>query len=713
MRSKQSLIERSSCFSRDVREKIFQLWRRCTVPAVKHRSRPLFHQIEYLEDRTLLTAAFSDFVDPNPSANNGFGDTVVALSTGNVVITSPYADVGGTDTGAVYLFNGATGVLISTLTGSTDNDNVGRDGVTALTNGNYLVNSALWDNGAATNAGAVTFGDGTTGVSGIVSDTNSLVGSTANDQVGQGDDVTGLMNGNYVVRSQYWDNDSVSDAGAVTFGNGTTGVSGEISVANSLIGSTASDQVGSGGVTALTNGHYVVGSSSWDNGNVTNVGAVTFGDGTTGVKGLVSAANSLLGSVASDEVGSGGVTALTNGNYVVGSSSWDSGNVTNVGAVTFGDGTTGVSGVVSAANSLVGSTSNDKVGQGDDVTALKNGNYVVRSQSWDNGAATNAGAVTFGNGTTGVSGVVSTANSLVGSTANDFVGSGGVTALTNGNYVVGSSSWDNGAATDAGAVTFGNGTTGVKGLVSSVNSLVGASAFGQVGSGGVTALTNGNYVVSSWRWNNGAATNAGAVTFGVGTTGVSGVVSVSNSLVGSTANDFVGGNGVTVLTNGNYVVSSSGWDKGNVTNAGAVTFGDGTTGVKGIVSSTNSLVGSTSNDSVGILGVTALTNGNYVVRSYFWDNGKGAVTFGNGSSGEFGVVSAANSLVGSTSGDKVGNCNVTVLTNGNYVVSSPDWDNGAATDAGAVTFGNGIRGVSGFVSAANSLLGATSQTLVR
>jgi hypothetical protein len=33
--------------------------------------------------------AFDEFVDPNPAAGNWFGDSVVPLSTGNVVITSP------------------------------------------------------------------------------------------------------------------------------------------------------------------------------------------------------------------------------------------------------------------------------------------------------------------------------------------------------------------------------------------------------------------------------------------------------------------------------------------------------------------------------------------------------------------------------------------------------------------------------------------------
>src|SRR5262249_26317451 len=75
-----------------------------------------------------------------------------------------------------------------------------------------------------------------------------------------------------------------------------------------------------------------------------------------------------------------------------------------------------------------------------------------------------------------------------GSSAYDYVGVSrdsfyfgdgysGVVALSNGNYVVNSPNWDNGAASDAGAVTWGSGTTGVSGVVSSANSLVGNSAY--------------------------------------------------------------------------------------------------------------------------------------------------------------------------------------------------------------------------------------------
>jgi hypothetical protein len=51
---------------------------------------------------------------------------------------------------------------------------------------------------------------------------------------------------------------------------------------------------------------------------------------------------------------------------------------------------------------------------------------------------------------------------------------------------------------------------------------------------------------------------------------------------------------------------------------------------------------------------------------------------------------------------------VTALTNGDYVVHSPYWDNGAATDAGAVTLGNGGIGTTGPITANNSVRGAAA-----
>ncbi len=156
------------------------------------------------EDRILL-AGLTAFVDPDPSPGDHFGAAVVALSTGNVVITSPFDNAGGTGAGAVYLFKGTTGALISTLIGSHAGDNIGSGGVTALADGNYVVSSPDWTNGPAADLGAVTWGSGTAGVSGAVSATNSLVGSTANDSVGSRG-VTALSDGNYVVTSPNWTN---------------------------------------------------------------------------------------------------------------------------------------------------------------------------------------------------------------------------------------------------------------------------------------------------------------------------------------------------------------------------------------------------------------------------------------------------------------------------------------------------------------------------
>jgi len=120
---------------------------------------------------------------------------------------------------------------------------------------------------------------------------------------------------------------------------------------------------------------------------------------------------------------------------------------------------------------------------------LSNGNYVVSSPAWDNGGATDAGAVTWANGAVGTVGAVSAANSLTGTTTGDQIGLSGVTALSNGNYVVSSPYWDNGGATDAGAVTFGVAAGGVSSTVSSSNSVIGTPP-GQVGTPGSVLTSN-------------------------------------------------------------------------------------------------------------------------------------------------------------------------------------------------------------------------------
>ncbi|MBX7105248.1 MAG: hypothetical protein K1X57_14290 [Gemmataceae bacterium] len=659
-----------------------------------------------LEDR--ITPAIHEFIDPHPASGNQFGTHVVPLATGNVVVTAPGDAANGTGTGAVYLFNGKTGALISTLQGSTAFDAIGSGGVIALANGNFVVRSPNWDSGSLQNVGAVTWGSGVTGVSGVVSAGNSLVGAQAFDQVGN-DTVTPLTNGNYVVRSPAWDNGSFLDAGAVTFGNGATGTSGVVSPLNSLVG-TAQQDFQQGSVVALTNGNYVVRNPLWTESGAGGNGAVTFGNGLTGVSGPVTVSNSLIGAIG-DQVGNGGVLALANGDYVVNSKSWDndSGLVAQLGAVTHVNGKTGLTGLVSPSNSVIGPLSFD--GNSSFLTALTNGNYVLCEPFADRMVGINlvgeVGAVTLFDGATG--GVI---GRTLGNNLSDQVGFNGIIPLTNGNYVILSPMFDAGAAVNAGAATLASGTAAPP-SVTIANSLVGATGNDSVGSGGGTALTNGNFVVRSPLWDNGAATNAGAVTWGNGTLGVVGTVSALNSLVGSKTNDLVGNHPVVALTNGHYVARTNTWDNGALTDVGAVTWGDGTVGVFGAVSATNSLIGSKSSDSIGADGVVALLNGNYVVGSQFWDNGAtvnaGAVTYANGTTGLTGTISAANSLVGIAGNDSVGSGGVTVFPNGNYAIASPAWDNGALTNAGAMTF-SPAAGVVGGLAGSNSAAGQAGST---
>jgi hypothetical protein len=666
------------------------------------------------------TAAQFDLAGPVGSGT--FGTQVTLLLNGNFVVTDPLFDgpSGTPDVGAVHLYR-PDGGLIYTLRGSTANDHVGNAGVYVLNNGHFVIASPDWDSAGVFNAGAATWCNGFNGSNAIVSASNSLVGTTASNRVGSGG-VTALTNGNYVVNSYEWDSNTVIDVGAVTWGNGVNGSTGAVSAGNSLVGSSANDQVGIGGATALGNGNYVVNSFYWDNGSIADAGAVTWRSGTGPGNAVVGIGNSLVGSTINDRIGSNRVHALSNGHYVVGSEDWDSGGIVDVGAATWGNGTSGVTGVVSVSNSLVGTTAGDKVsgavGGGYGIVVLNNGNYVVRSSNWDNGTIIDAGAATWGNGVSGTAGALNPSNSLVGTSAGDMVGGsniggGGVIALSNGHYVVHSPLWDNGSVIDAGAATWRDGMSASGTVVSASNSLVGSSANDYVGV--VYALSNGHYVVASASWDNGAVNNAGAVTWRDGNSGNGAVVGTSNSLVGSSPNDRVGWSGATALSNGFYVVNSPYWDNAGISDVGAVTWRNGSSGSAGaVVSTSNSLRGSTANDFLGWGGSDALSNGHYVVSSRYWHSGTlvaaGAATWRNGTASSSGTVTASNSLVGGTMNDNVSDSGydingVAAQSNGNYVVWSRTWDNSAIVDAGAISVGFGNGTASGLITAANSVRG--------
>ena len=664
--------------------------------------------------------------------------SVNQLGNGNLIIGTPQWTPGGiywNAFGAVTWMNGATGKLsdlstggpigtANSLVGASVGDQVGvRGGIGIVplagnVGGNNVYNvviqSEFWNNTntTATWAGAATWMNGTTGAlvdgahGGTISNTNSLVGTHANDRVSQ--IILPLSNGHYVVDSYVWGASvgspyATSQEGAVTWGNGISGTVGNVDSTNSLIGANAGDNLGSTfypyyGTEILGNNYLVrsnyggFGSLTWVNGSNGHLLSYTTGPN---IGGVVSASNSLVGLTSTDNVKASNLTQLWNGMVVLDNQYSDGGK----GSVTWMDPTNGTMrdrgvvvpfvGNVSATNSLVGTKSDsvsvggtgDRIGSGG-VTEIADyatfSNYVISSPSWVNGTAEGAGAVTFASGSTGKVGTVSTSNSLVGTLDTDAVGSSGVYQVTDNtsfwNYFVHSPNW----GSNKGAITWMNGQTGAlttgaitpsTGTVSELNSLVGATAGDLIGTisrntsgpAAITSFGNGNLLVRSGFWAASPnALNASALTWMGGANGKlsdgsnGGAVSTSNSLLGSASNDNLAGGEIglwELQVNRNWVITSPYWSGG----MGAATWinssnghlADGTTG--GYVSASNSLVGSTRFDSVGgdyycdcqfgVGGITALSNGNYVVNS----PNVSAITWGNGSAGVAGTISTANS----------------------------------------------------------------------
>ena len=107
----------------------------------------------------VAAAAFGAQTDiAGPAGSAVFGTTTTTLTNGNIVVSDP--DGLNNAIGAVYLYSPA-GALISTLKGHAKNDRIGSGGITALSNGNFVVSSPNWDDGVTAGVGAVTWVDGT------------------------------------------------------------------------------------------------------------------------------------------------------------------------------------------------------------------------------------------------------------------------------------------------------------------------------------------------------------------------------------------------------------------------------------------------------------------------------------------------------------------------------------------------------------------------
>ncbi|MBJ7449023.1 MAG: filamentous hemagglutinin N-terminal domain-containing protein [Parachlamydiales bacterium] len=582
-------------------------------------------------DDTTGTFPHFTLVDPNPSP--GFGTIVLPLISGNVVVTKP------ANAGVVYLYNGMTGALNSTISGAVSTDNVSSGGVIQLTGGDFVISSPNFTVTGVPNAGAVYRGSAT---------------STTNVTLAPNICITGSLNGDLI-----------------------------------------------GNVYALTNGNYVVASPTWDN----NKGIVGTRGGVNGNSGTMNSTNSLIGVTGGspgDRLGQL-IVPLENGDYVIGAPNYTINGIAQSGIAfcSTNNGTiTPSGGSPSTANCLYGTTANDGVGAV--ITALDGNAFVVGSPTWHNGA-TAVGAATRMplSGPTYV-GAVATTNSLYGSTANDAVGTV-IVALTNDNYVVGSPTWTNGGA-QVGAATW-CASTGAVGLVSTTNSTYGSTNLDDVGRI-IVPLVNNNYVLVSPLWDNGATANVGAVTLRNGNGSPGAAITTTNSLYGPAANNGTGLN-VTALPNitqnfGSFVAAfPSATTTGTPTaTAGAVVYSRGTPQdvVTGIVDDSKSLHGTTVGDQVGT-SVVALTNGNFLVCSPLWNNTTadvGAITLCPQAAFSNATVTGSNSLHGVTANDGVG-LDALAISGGKFVAHFPNFDTSAGTNIGAVVYNDGLNTLTGSV----------------
>lgn len=430
------------------------------------------------------------------------GEGVSVLSDGNYVVQSPQWSKGAIGAaGAVTWCSGATGCppgpvsAASSLTGATGGDYVGGGSgefgayaapIASLPGGAYVVRSGYFNRPGVPVvvwAGAVTWcGAGGAGCTGATVDpSNSLVGSKTLDIRGTnisftlGSGIVPLGSGAFVVSLPEWNDPTIPAAsvGAAVFCDSSTHCRGQtITAANAIRGSSAGDGVGNS-VVALANGHYVVGSPEWSNGAISRVGAVTFCDGTSGCRGTVSVANSYTGTTALDRVGDS-TRALPNGNYVVASPGWSNGALGAAGAVTLCSGTTGCFGSPSAANSLVGTSASDALGDLSAIHPLPDSDYLVVSSRFSDGVTADVGAVTSCSGTTGCVGPLTVSNSILGGRLDDQIGNGGVAFFADDRFAFCSRSFDDGPIEDAGAITFGRSPTALTGRVDGTNSVIGS-----------------------------------------------------------------------------------------------------------------------------------------------------------------------------------------------------------------------------------------------
>lgn len=482
----------------------------------------------------------------------------------------------------------------------------------------------------------------------------SITGDNANDNLGSGG-ITSLPNGNYLIRSEFDDVNGVVDASSVKLINGVTG-----EVIATIAGDVLNDNLGNTGFTNLPNGNFLIRSEFDDVDGVVDASSVTLVNGTSGA-----VIATLAGDDTGDKLGNSGITLLPNGNFLIRSSVDDVDGVINASTVKLINGTTGT-----VINTFAGDVNGDSIGSGG-FKFLPNGYFIISSSADDVGGLVNAGSVILVDSDGALKKIIA------GDDANDSLGVRGTILLSNGNFVILSSADRIGGVSSVGSVKFVNGTSGdiIKTIVGdALNDSFGYSH---------KILPNGNFIIYNEYDDDvtNGVVDAGLVILFDGASG-----EVIKTFVGDESNDQLGREGIFILPDGNFAIISKLDNVNGVTDAGSVIL---VNSFDGEVIKT--IAGDNLSDNLGSSGITSLPNGNIAIISTSDDvNGisnAGSVTIVNSNPAVANITIAGNDI-----NDSFGFGGIKLLKNGNFVIIS-QFDNVApVASASSLTLVNGTTG---------------------
>ncbi len=576
--------------------------------------------------------------NPTPAAGDFFGYNV-AISGNKIVVGAFQDDVGATDSGVVYIFDAATGALLTTIANPTP---AASDyfGYRIAISGNAVVVGAYQDDTTGTDSGSAYVFDATTG---------ALIATLANPTPAAGDNFGNAVavSGNVVVVAAYLDDTGAADSGMAYAFNATTG---------QLISTLANPAPGAGdgfGKSIAISGDLVV------------VGA--FDDDTTGGNsGSSYVFSASLGSllrtlanptpVADDEFGIS--VAISGTTIVVGAHADDTTGTDSGSAYAFN----------SSTGALIATLSNPSPATTDifGFSVAVSANSILVGAYLDDESGINSGAAYVFNPTTGA---------LQAEISNPMTAAGesfGNSIAAAGDFVVVGAHSDDTRAQDGGAAYIYNAKTGS--LISKISnpSPVAGDLFGY------SVAASGNRLAIGAIKDDTGALDTGAVYVFDLTTGAL-ISSILNPNPGTS--DYFGSS---VAIDGNILVIGANADDAGTTDSGSAYVFNLTTGalIATLLNPTPA-----SGDSFGS---TVSISGNTVAVAAPFDDtsaaDSGSVYLFNASTGAL-ISTIANPTP--AAGDAFG---TSVAISGNTVAVGADSDDAGATNSGSAYLFNSTTG---------------------